>query len=365
MKNNKSIGIFCAGLDHSNRGYEKNSKLLFENLSLSSNLDVKLFKSSGNNKDREFIQKIPFRKKLRAWSKKRYNNDTTIIEERVFTLLCLIRYFLKIIKFDYVYTRNPQSALILNKFKNIFSYKVIYTNGIKMDPVHVVNISDHVHFNNIELHTEFIKQYPNHKEKTTLLPNFSTQNSEEHKNPQHIKTLKEKYNIQTKFVISCIGSISQHPKRTDYVIEEFFKLNNDWTLMLVGKGDQTIIKKGYQLFGDRFINLFFHSNDDSINEIYQLSDMTFFPSKVDAFGNVIIESMRNGTFPLCHKRELNQWILGREDFITDLNESGALKKFIDAKGLDWIKEQEAYLIDRYNTHFTWDAIKNEYLNMFS
>lgn len=133
---------------------------------------------------------------------------------------------------------------------------------------------------------------------------------------------------------------------------------------MVGNGDQTIITYAKNELKERFVHLHFQSDDQSINEVYQLSDLTIFASLTDAFGNVIIESMKNGTVPLCHTRQLNQWILGSNEYLTDLTQEGALIKYIEEKGLHWIRNQEQYLVDRYHHNFTWDALANKYLALF-
>jgi glycosyltransferase involved in cell wall biosynthesis len=360
----KNIAIFCAGLDHRTGGYEVNSRMLFLALQNIEHIKVDLFKSTGSTATNEHVQRIPFRKFLRNQGKKRFGNDTTVLEERAFTLLTLIFYFNKIRKYDFIYTRNPQTALVLNKVKRFFRYKLIYTNGVRLDPIHTVNIADHVHFNNIEFYSEFIEKQPLKAERgyCSLIPNFQFNHQP---TPNKSKTvLKEKYGIKTQNTIACIGSISKFPKRTDYIVNECKKLDDSWTLVLVGNGDQNIIAYAREVLKERFVHLHFHSNDQSINEVYQLADLTVFASLTDAFGNVIIESMKNGIVPLCHTRQLNQWILGSNEYLTDLTKEGALIKYIEEKGLNWIRNQEHYLVDRYQNNFTWDALANKYLALF-
>ena len=192
-----------------------------------------------------------------------------------------------------------------------------------------------------------------------LIPNF-----ERSINLNNIKRgkLRSKYKIKTQNVIVCVGAIDIPVKRTNYVLNEFYKFTDDWTLILVGKGNISLIEEGNRL-GDRFKQMSFELNDVSINEIYQLADLKVFASVKDAFGNVIIEAMNNQTCVVAHDRELNEWILGDKELLIEMTKEGALYEFVNNHTVEWMHEKSRILKERFESKFTWEANKEDYTKL--
>ncbi|MCP4179644.1 MAG: glycosyltransferase family 4 protein [bacterium] len=361
----KKIAILSSGQEkRKDRGYENSSKNLFTNLNSDNSNEyvAHLYKGSGTKNKNEFIVKsFANHKWVHYLGNKRFK-DTYVYEYKIFALFYIFYSWFNKNKYDAIYTQEPAVAQTIYKLRFLLRRKpsIIFGMGVKMDPEHYINICDSAQVVNIEHYNKAIKKYPK-SIKFYLIPNpgseLKTYSEKFNKNE-----IRRKYNIKTSNVLVSIGAINKNIKRMNYIVDEAIKLNKNWTLILVGKNqDDSIIEKGKKILGERFIHKFV--SPETVPEIIYMADATALASTVEGLPNVVLESMQNGTAPILHKRELNEWITQDNDLLVNMLEENALSKLINSKDNKWFASKGEQCESIYEKNFSWQSLRSKYLDI--
>ncbi|MDG5800305.1 glycosyltransferase family 4 protein [Marinilabiliaceae bacterium ANBcel2] len=362
----KNLAILCSGLEkRKTRGYENSSLNLFLLLKQSNKCNVFLYKGSGEKSDGQIPLKSKFKGLVESIFRKTikplFNDDYYGIEYFVFALYFICYCILKVKKYDFIYSKEPRVMLTLKRFRFFLrgNPKLVFNLGQMMPPKVFHGVADIIHLVNNKTHKQALEEY-NTPNKFFLIPNpissakkFSSKNNK--------NEIIRKYGIKTTKIIVSIGSDAKI-KRMAYVISEVSKLDNSWTLMLVGNIDKEIINLGHGTLKDRFITT--KVPPEEIGEIFTLAHFSVLASTSEGFGNVVIESMMNSIPVFVHKRPLNEYIVNDERLLVDMTKEGALsEKINNITSNDYIDiSNKCY--KRYKACFSSKAILPLYLKMF-
>ena len=148
---------------------------------------------------------------------------------------------------------------------------------------------------------------------------------------QRRKQLREKYNIDDKYVIGHVGRF-QTQKNHDFLVDIFYKYleyDENAVLMLVGQGEnERAIKGKVRDLGISDKVIFMGARDD-VNDLLQVMDVFVLPSLFEGLGIVLIEAQAAGLSCITSKDVVPEVvnITGNVEFI-------ALDEDIDK----WAKE---------------------------
>lgn len=238
--------------------------------------------------------------------------------------------------------------------------KTVFAMGVKMTFEHYINICDRAQIVNIEHYNEAKKSFPD-SNRFILIPNPGSL-EKSYTGTLAKKIIREKYNIQTKYVLTSVGAVNKGIKRMDDVVKEASKLSEDWTFVLVGKNqDNSIIKLGKKLLGERFIYLFVAPND--IPELYYMSDLTTLASTVEGFPNVILEATQNGIVPILYYWLLNKWAVKDDPLLVNMLQENTLSNLINNIDKKWMKEKGGQCKNIYNNNYSWNVLRKQYLDL--
>jgi glycosyltransferase involved in cell wall biosynthesis len=360
----KKIAIISPGSDQVFRGYETNCRRLFESIKKenSEKINIYFFKRKGFKGHNEITSNTPSRNSffIAALSKLR---GTTLYWESFFMALWIFIFCnIQNVNFGLFYVQEPSMARFLMFLRKYMpnNPKIIFAHGVWMEPDLYANFGDLIAETSIENFNNAIKA-PRNKDKTILLPHTLP-------TPNNFLTETEKTNIRQKYglndnkIIISVGTIDSNHKRTNYLIEECAQLPSDWTLIVCGRGDQTIINRAHDLLGDRFLNLYLSPQE--VGEIYQISNVFVHTALREGFGIVIIEAMSYGLPVICHNAELFKWITKDSSNCIDMSTPGNLFEHLTKDDVVnnlkvfGNKNREIFL-----DSFSWQTLKSRYLDL--
>ena len=232
------VAMACPGVGLVQRGFERMFQDLY-NL-LEDDLDVTLFKGGGPQTKRErkllffsrngwFLKWFPIHKLLGRTS---YH-----IECLTFAVSLLLT--IRGQNFQIIHCADPPLTRILYKLRKLFKldFRLLYSEGCAM-PASDYPPSDHIQQISQITYNEAI-DYKIPAEFMTVIPLgfhpelFSVTASR--------SDLRQKYSIEEgTFVVVCIAAINRYHKRTDYLIDEFSRLDGDILLWVDGVGNSLV-----------------------------------------------------------------------------------------------------------------------------
>ncbi|HJO92474.1 MAG TPA: glycosyltransferase family 4 protein [Victivallales bacterium] len=360
-----NVAILCSGCDSVKRGFETHSRNLFEHLKSENNDDDYIFfKGDGETKEDEKIIFRPSRGSFLCIFLSKFRGTNWYWESIFFALGFLLQNLFYRRKFERILCIEATVSNVLFKFKFLFpKAKIIWTHGNFIDP-EKYPAADLTHEVNIENYIKAKKKLP--ERNLVLVPHFYSNknvNSSQNK-PVSKKFIKKKYNIKTSKVLLSVGVIENTQKRMGYIIDEFEKLSDDWSLVFCGRiGDIKIIEKAKNKYGERFIQVFLPHN--LMNEIYSVSDLFVLASLNEGFGLVILEAMSNGCPIVLNNRKLFHWILKTDRDCINMEHSGNLANFIleKEKIKGWFKKTGIKNKEIFQSNYTWNVLEEKYLSM--
>lgn len=354
---NEKIALICSGLGSVWRGYERFTDDLFR--LVQSDLDMTLFKGGGTVSDREKSVKHlrhnhPVLKFLSAGNPYFYQHLTyaaSLIPQLVRGNYSLAHY------------SEPGLGNLLFHAKRRFrlKYKLLFSNGVGLSPVHCKR-PDHLHeLTDIYLKQALAEGIPQGKI-TTIPYGFYSRNFY----PKNHKTsVREKYSIPAdKTVILSVSAVNRNHKRIDYLLQEVSKLPDRFFLIVAGSlEDPSLCGMAEELLPGRHRLLTVPF--ETVAEIYGLADVFVHAALEEGFCLALVEAMCAKLPVFAHDSAHFKWMLGPGDGFADLSQPGALSEQL----LRWDEgmRDEKTVNARQLTairRFDWDNLKNRYLEMY-
>ena len=133
-------------------------------------------------------------------------------------------------------------------------------------------------------------------------------------------------------------------KGLDTAINTINKIDNDKIkLLIVGPGKMPKVNKNCKFFG--------RVDKKTLERLYAISDILFFPSRYEGFPTVIPEAMAFGTVPLVYnKKPFNEIANNRNSFLVDNSDefSHILSRLINNRE-DLLKRRKKVLLKQKNS----------------
>ena len=362
--------MLCSGLDGVNRGYETHTRILFENLKLERQRQIKvmLFKGSGQRANDEIVLPTPRRGGSLCRFLARFRGDRLYWEYLFFCLAFLARSFLLRERYDVVASIEPMAAKTIRRLRWLMPGRprLTYTHGVWMAPADYLNNADCIHEVNIENYdraVDYVRQSGAERE-VVCIPHFLPDLGP----PRHDGTVtRASLGLSTRYVVLTVGIVDSVHKRTDHVAREVAMLGPDWSLLAcgtpLGPDGERVSQLARELLGHRFVNISLPR--ERMAEIYPLCDFCVLGSLNEGFGLVLLEGMRAGRPVIAHDRPLFRWILGDCQSCVDMSVAGAL-----ANRLARLAErptETTQLGDQnrqeFMKRFTWTVLRGSYLAM--
>jgi glycosyltransferase involved in cell wall biosynthesis len=365
----KKVAILCAGLDGVMRGYETHCRTFFDCLiNENSKTEFVLFKRSGSKSKTEIPLNTPSRTSKIVRQLGKLRGGRLYWEYLLFALKFILYCRVRNLKFDTISCIEPMASKTIMKFKKLLpgNPKIIFTHGVWMVPFEYINNADVIHEVSIENYNRMISyvKEKNINKEIVLLPHFLSTPDKSILSKEQART---KYGINAKKILLSVGAINTVHKRMDYLLEEFSKLKEDWTLVICGASNSEdgnkIIEFAKSKFGKRFVHLYVPREE--INDVYALADVFVLCSTLEGFGIVTIEAMRSALPVVLHDTELFRWILKQSDTTVDMEKPNSLANLINTNGSNeqWLNEKAAYNRNTFLKHYCWSGLKSDYLNL--
>lgn len=182
-----------------------------------------------------------------------------------------------------------------------------------------------------------------------------------------LKELKAKYGIpDSSFVILTIARLDAN-KRINLLIDAFKLIREDATLVIVGEGPElSSLKKQASSVKSKNKKIIFlkpmpHSQ---LKELYQLCDVFTLPSKLEAFGLVLLEALAFGKSVVTSHEPRRKFILGNFGVYTDVENPceysrsllHAVSNKIDVTSPEYLQHMQK---------FDWRQIAQHYIEVFN
>ncbi|WP_273208536.1 glycosyltransferase [Marinobacter subterrani] len=366
-KMESGIAVLCSGLDSKLRGYETHQRTLF-NCLIGEKYNATLYKRDGKNiKNREVALHTPSYKSKVSKLFSRFYDTPLQCQMAFFGIAFIFHSFIFRRKYEYIFIIEPGLLRVIFKIKKFLpgSPRLIYTHGINDEPKYYFNYCDDI----IEVSEpayKVTKTFSNNTgspPKIWLIPHFieNLHKNEETRNNAKREYLKSELGIKTEMVLLHVGVICKKPKNVDYIIDEFSRLPNNWTLLLVGSIlDKDILIKGQEKLGDRLIQTSLPR--ESMWIPYSLSDIMAFASTEEGFGITIIEALSNKLPILLPEIPLYSWITRNNSNMLYKLEPGSLSsKILEySASPNWLSEQIVYGHKLVSENYTWNSVKPTY-----
>lgn len=366
-KRKVKIAVLCSGLDSKLRGYETHQRTLFNCLA-NDEYNVDLYKRDGKNiRNKEIALRTPSYKSKTSKLVSKFYDTPLQCQMAFFAIAFVFRSAIFRKKYDYLFIIEPGLLRVIYKMKRLVpgSPRLVYTHGINNEPKYYYNYCDDIIevSNPAYIVTKNFSGMNENSPKIWLIPHFieNLEKNEEIKNSIDKYHLKSKFGIRTKNVLLHVGVICKKPKNVDYIIDEFSKLPENWTLLLVGSvANKDILSRGQEMLGDRIIQVSLPREDMWIP--YSFSDIMAFASTEEGFGITIIEALSNGLPILLPNIPLYTWITRNNSDMLYKLESGSLySKILKFSSSDsWRSEQIEYGRNLVSENYTWSAVKPIY-----
>ncbi|MFT6050388.1 MAG: glycosyltransferase involved in cell wall biosynthesis [Halioglobus sp.] len=358
------VAMACPGVGLVQRGFERMFQDLFD--LLEDDIDVTLFKGGGKESKKErrllfttrngrFLKWFPIHKLL---GRTEYH-----VECLTFAISLLLA--MRGQGFQIVHCADPPLTRILYKLRRMFklNFRILYCEGCAM-PASDYPPSDHIQQISQVTHNEAI-DYNIPAEFMTVIPLginpdfFSVTNSR--------KDLREKYDIsESTFVVVCVAAINRYHKRTDYLIDEFSKLEGDILLWVDGsmdQGDLDLLTYAQEKLGDRC--RITHLPSKCVGELFTLADLMVHAATYEAFGLALIEGASTGLPLLTHNAPHFLWLMNNEPAALDMNVEGNLANRVR----ELVDHPEKLVAlsngEEISRKYNWLELKQDYLAMYA
>jgi len=192
-------------------------------------------------------------------------------------------------------------------------FKKIYTLMVRK----IVNRCDVVIQVNPLQYKWMKKEYGIENNKIKLLPNGIPESLFKQIDEKEIERIKNKYNLQNKFIISYVGRIQEY-KGLDQIIKVLPKLKNDVVFVAIGKdaGDEERLKGLAKDLGvEKRVFFTGFINEKEKLGLLELSKIFIFPSEWEAFGISVLEAMAKGNAIISTKTEGGRYLIGKDNGI--------------------------------------------------
>lgn len=267
-------------------------------------------------------------------------------------------------QYDVVHTIDAPLTKLLFHLRNRLNlrFRLLHTEGTAVKPLDYTP-SDFIHHLSIAtMNKAMAHGYSD--QKMRLIPGGVHPHCFETKLSR--SELRKKYGIREEtFVILSVAALNRYHKRTDYVLDEFARIEGDVLLLLDGSldhGDPDLIRIAKKRFGDRCHISRVESGQ--VGELYKLADVKVLASLYEAFALVVPEALIAGTAVLTHDTEHFRWLIGHEQNLLDMRQPGELSKKITAI---WANPSEMEALrhpDEIRKKVAWEHIRADYIDMY-
>lgn len=361
------IFLICSGLGRIRRGFESFTQECFEALLLEPDLEVTLFKGAGEHQKREIPLWNLSRNGTAARRLAKYTRKSSYAIEQATFLGSLLPHIQRQ-QPDVIYFSDTDIGNWLGQWRRLTGqhYKLLFSNGGPLSP-YEYPVCDRVQQVIPTYFQEAVKAgVPAEKQilvpyGTKMLPHLSVLA------PKERVALRQSLNLPDLPLILSVGNISKRHKRMDYLIREVASLPPPHPfLLLLGQQDaesSEVIQLGNTLLGsDRFQARTVASAE--VADYYKAADLFVLTSLIEGFGRVFLEAMSYGLPCLVHDYEITRYVLGKEGYFANFEQSGSLTHLISevlAANPDVTQQIQRHraVYDR----FSWEKLRPDYIDM--
>ncbi len=267
-------------------------------------------------------------------------------------------------RYDLIHVMDPPVLNLLHHVRQVsgLSSPILFTNGVSL-PINYCDRADHLHQVSATAFDEAQAMGADDR-RMTLIPY-----------PTDAKALAStvimtRHQARTELalpldipMVLSVAALNRSHKRMDYVIEEVARLR-DAALLVVGEvEDETLLRLGSDLLGDRFFHRKLKFED--VGLAYRAADIFVLASLVEGFGMSLVEAMMMGLPVLAHTSDHFQWLVGDTRALVAMDRQGALADALtstfQAQMLDGILEARR---ESAVGRFSWNVLAPAYLEMY-
>jgi glycosyltransferase involved in cell wall biosynthesis len=182
-----------------------------------------------------------------------------------------------------------------------------------------------------------------------------------------MEELRAKYKIPDKSIVILTVARLDSNKRISLLIDAFMLIKEDATLIIVGEGPELpSLKKQASSIKSRNKKIIFLKPmpHNQLKELYQLCDVFTLPSKLEAFGLVLLEALALGKPAVTSHDPRRKFILGNFGVYTNVeNPSEYSRSLLHAVSNKIDVTSPEYL--QHMQKFDWKQIAQHYIKVFN
>jgi len=185
---------------------------------------------------------------------------------------------------------------------------------------------------------------------------------------EELKKNRKQFNLPEKPIVLFVGRVDDPRKDLDLLVKAFEKVLEkvDAILLVVGKGDQTQIRKLASALGILDDLIFTGFVDDvTLKKCYALCDVYVCPSRLEGFGLTVLEAMAAGKPIVATNRGAIQEVVRDAGVLVEAENPGALSEAIIEVLTD---EQRRKILEQKalsrSQDFAWDVGAGKLLEIY-
>jgi len=156
-----------------------------------------------------------------------------------------------------------------------------------------------------------------------------------------------------------------HEKEVHTLVEAFQRVNTDCRLAIVGGSSHTDeYVAGLKAAADDRIVFTGFAYGEALNRLVANCRFVINPSRMEGLPIVVLEAFALGKRVLASDIPPHRQVIGDEDWLFPVGDSGALGRRIEARLADETPMRDEALLERIRTEYDWDAIARETHRLF-
>lgn len=360
------IALIGSRIGYIDRGFESFTRSLFE--LVKEDIDITLFKGAGLRCPHEIVvpslwcdRGILSRMKL-SWQRR------LIVNERTYALGMLPHLIAN--RYDIIHFSEVVLGKMLLRIRKLFGlkYKLLFSNGAPAPPQFYRFFDMTQEVTGVRL--DEARAYGLPDERLSLVPYGIDCDRFVAVNQPTKLSLRRTYGVpEDRFTVVCAAAIKRHHKRIDHLIDEMAMIRGgNYFLLVAGhRTEETpgLEEQARKLLGGNF--RFVTVPHDKMHEVYQLADLFTLPSLTEGLGIVILEAMAASLPVLVHNDKSFRWVVGHEESLLDMSQSGVLAAAIARLAADDALRAETseLLCSNARSRFDWRRLKADYLALYN